>query len=71
MTKLETIFTIKLGVYNKCQSEKTQQTFTAKKVHVHEKYRKKDPYFDIALIELNEDTSAFMPACLPEKCKLF
>lgn len=41
--------------------------FKAKKVYVHEKYLKKDPYFDIAVIQLDGDTSKYMPACLPKK----
>nr|XP_022904675.1 cationic trypsin-like [Onthophagus taurus] len=65
---LEKAFEYKLGVYNNCMPhEKSQQSFKATKVYVHEKYFEKDPYYDIAAVKLNREASDFQPCCLPSK----
>ncbi|KAF2887532.1 hypothetical protein ILUMI_18641, partial [Ignelater luminosus] len=65
--KLESIYTIKLGVYNNCQSEPNQRQFRSQKVDLHDNYFTELPYFDIALITLDRDATGFMPVCLPNK----
>jgi hypothetical protein len=55
-----------LGVYNVCISEKTQKTFAAEKVIIHEKYTNGSAYHDIALIILNGTARDYTPICLPK-----
>lgn len=65
--KLENVFVPTLGVYNICKHESTQKEFKMAKVHIHENYRKKNPYYDIALIKLNREAKGFEVCCLPKK----
>lgn len=67
ITKLEDVFRIYVGMHNRCGNDTMKREFRARKVHVHEKYEKEDPYYDIALIELAGDTTGLMPSCLPAK----
>lgn len=60
-----------MGIYNHCVNESTQNTFKVAKVHVHEEYMERDPYFDIALLSLNGNTDHFMPCCLPKHGNIF
>ncbi|KAL1510014.1 hypothetical protein ABEB36_004672 [Hypothenemus hampei] len=63
--KLEEIYTVRLGVYNICSTEKSVDQFSIEKVQVHELYLKKKPYFDICLLTLKENAAKFEPVCLP------
>lgn len=54
---------------NRCQQEKTQKTYKVKKAFMHEEYMERDPYFDIMLLQLDGDTSDFMPVCAPKRGK--
>ncbi|CAH1374004.1 unnamed protein product [Tenebrio molitor] len=65
-TTFEEIYEIVLGVYNVCISEKTQKTFAAEKVIIHEKYTNVSAYHDIALIILNGTARDYTPICLPK-----
>jgi hypothetical protein len=40
--------------------------FSAEKVIIHEKYEDGSPYYDIALIIIDETADDFTPICLPE-----
>ncbi|GJQ69112.1 hypothetical protein Trydic_g6275 [Trypoxylus dichotomus] len=64
---LEEVFQPRFGVYNICRHENTQKQFGVAKVYVHEKYRKHDPYFDIALMKLKQDAKGFQPCCLLDR----
>ncbi|CAH1119191.1 unnamed protein product [Phaedon cochleariae] len=64
--RLESIYTVKLGIYNICTTESTQREFTIEKVYIHEGYYKNRPYYDLSLLTLQGDTSAYMPICLPQ-----
>lgn len=65
---LENIYTVKLGVYNICDtSERTQKEYKVEKVQIHESYQSKDPYYDICIITLRNNTDEYLPSCLPSK----
>ncbi|KAJ3650336.1 hypothetical protein Zmor_022030 [Zophobas morio] len=64
--KLEDAYNVSLGIYNRCQKEKTQKTFFIQKVHVHEKYKDNIPYYDVAVLILKESTNTYEPICLPK-----
>ncbi|KAJ8960534.1 hypothetical protein NQ318_013822 [Aromia moschata] len=49
--RLESIYTVKLGVYNVCTSESSQR---------------EKPYYDICMLTLAADTSDYQPICLPK-----
>lgn len=55
-----------MGVYNICATENTQRDYKIEKVTIHENYYTNSPYYDIALLTLEEDTSAYTPICLPQ-----
>nr|XP_023016092.1 proclotting enzyme-like [Leptinotarsa decemlineata] len=63
---LASVYTVKLGAYNICETERTRRDYTVEKVLIHEEYQKKKPYFDIALLILADDTSQYRPICLPQ-----
>ena len=67
--KLEDAYNVSLGIYNRCQKEKTQKTFFIRKVHVHEKYKDNIPYYDVAVLILKESTNTYEPICLPKSRK--
>ncbi|CAG9857958.1 unnamed protein product [Phyllotreta striolata] len=62
--KLEQAYIVKLGVYNICTAEKTSRSYTVEKVHIHQLYYTKKPYYDISVLILNGDTP-YTPICLP------
>lgn len=64
---LEAAYNVSLGTYDRCKKEETAKTYQVKKVFVHEEYIERDPYFDITLLLLNDDTNDYMPICLPKK----
>ncbi|RZC32858.1 trypsin-1-like [Asbolus verrucosus] len=64
--KLDEIYKVILGIYNKCEKEKTQKQFPVEKVYIHEKYKEAWPYYDIALLKLKESASSYEPICLPK-----
>ncbi|XP_008201015.2 acyl-CoA desaturase 1 isoform X1 [Tribolium castaneum] len=64
-TKLEDVYNVTLGIYNRCEKEKTQRVFPVEKVHIHEKYKENIPYFDISLLILKENAN-YEPICLPK-----
>lgn len=55
-----------MGAYNICTTERTQRIYKIEKVDIHEMYYGNKPYYDIALLTLKDDTSAYQPICLPE-----
>nr|XP_022904676.1 transmembrane protease serine 11A-like [Onthophagus taurus] len=64
---IENEYDLKMGTYNICNTHEHElKTYRARKVYIHERYAKEDPYFDIALIVLKENVK-FEPACLPSK----
>ncbi|ENN83123.1 hypothetical protein YQE_00513, partial [Dendroctonus ponderosae] len=63
--KLENVYTVRLGLYNICTTEKTVTEYRVDKVQVHELYLTKKPYFDICLLTLANSTEAYEPLCLP------
>ncbi|XP_056637930.1 clotting factor G beta subunit-like [Diorhabda sublineata] len=62
---LESIFTVRLGIYNICINESTQKEYSVEKVNVHELYQQKMPYYDICLLKLVGNTDQYRPICLP------
>lgn len=54
-----------MGIYNICATEDTQKDYNIEKVIIHEMYYTNNPYYDIALLTLNGDTSFYQPICLP------
>nr|CAI5855494.1 unnamed protein product [Callosobruchus analis] len=64
--KLESIYNVKLGVYNICTTETIQREYRIEKVEVHELYNQKKPYYDICLLTLANETHSFQPICLPQ-----
>ncbi|CAH1975661.1 unnamed protein product [Acanthoscelides obtectus] len=64
--KLESIYNVKLGVYNICTTESIQTEYRVEKVQVHELYNQKKPYYDICLLTLANETRSFRPICLPQ-----
>lgn len=64
---LEKYYDVKLGVYNRCVKEKYQKTFSVEKAYIHEEYQERDPYFDIALLQLKDETNDYMPCCIPKQ----
>ncbi|KAJ8985361.1 hypothetical protein NQ317_008394 [Molorchus minor] len=65
--RLELIYKVRLGIYNVCVSEDTQKEYNVEKVQVHDLYYTKKPYYDICLLTLSGDTSAYEPICLPAR----
>lgn len=73
-TRLETVYNVTLGIYNRCEKEKSQKIFPVEKVHIHEKYKENIPYYDISLLILKESATSYEPICLPKSgktCALF
>lgn len=67
---LENVYKVKLGFYNDCSENEVYQTiYNVKKVYYHEKYWKyrEKPYYDVAILILDGDTSSYQPVCLPNK----
>ncbi|XP_019872945.1 proclotting enzyme [Aethina tumida] len=67
LIKLESLYTVKLGVYNNCKTEDTVRSFKVARVKIHELYQKHDPYYDVCLLTLDGDAKEFTPLCLPPK----
>ncbi|KAG5894041.1 hypothetical protein JTB14_037886 [Gonioctena quinquepunctata] len=63
---LASVYTVKLGVYNICETEQTRRDYSVEKVIIHEKYKEKKPYYDISLLILAGDTNKYLPICLPQ-----
>ena len=54
--------------YDPSDAYETGQTREIKKVYIHPKYEKPKKYYDIAVLEVNEDlayTTSIQPICLP------
>lgn len=66
---MESLYSVRLGVYNVCKSESSQKEYKVIKVLIHELYPIKSPYYDICLLTLDKNTDEFLPACLPIKGK--
>uniref|UniRef100_A0A6P7FUB0 Trypsin-1-like n=1 Tax=Diabrotica virgifera virgifera TaxID=50390 RepID=A0A6P7FUB0_DIAVI len=62
---LESFYTVRMGIYNICQTESTQKEYKIEKVIIHSNYFKKMPYYDICLLKLTGNTDQYQPICLP------
>ncbi|XP_018573675.1 proclotting enzyme-like [Anoplophora glabripennis] len=64
--RLELVYTVKMGVYNICKTERSQREYKIEKVQIHDLYYTKKPYYDISILTLAAETNAYMPICLPD-----
>lgn len=64
---LESVYSVRLGIYNVCRTEDSQKEYKVTKVYIHELYATKMPYYDLCLLILDKNTDEFLPACLPTK----
>ncbi|XP_019868973.1 clotting factor G beta subunit isoform X2 [Aethina tumida] len=65
LANLTDAYEVSIGVYDWCERNTTRQNYTLIEVIPHEKYWDYQPYYDIAILVLDNPTDQFTPICLP------
>lgn len=65
LANLTDAYEVSIGVYDWCERNTTRQNYSLVEVIPHEKYWDYQPYYDIAILVLDNPTDQFTPICLP------